>query len=216
MVIRRPVSLRGWQEIFQIIFGEKDKRDYLPQDLLLHVQEEAAKICEGLRKNDSWEITRALPHFICWLLSLCNMVGINAEEAIWGKYQGICPYCGRKKNCICITLEKKAAKWKKNPQGTMPVSLDEWQQMLLQIYGRIDALSLPVQLWLHVQEELGELSREFRLGNNQKMQEELADSFAWLIGFCNKLGINLSEATWKVYPGKCDVCKQKKCQCSKV
>jgi len=202
--------------MFLCIYYEKDRRDYIPADLLLHAQEEAAKIDEGIRKEDEAEIKNAVPHLFCWLLSFCNRVGINAEEAVWGKYPVICPYCGNKENCMCITLDEKPSQWFENPDGRMPISLDDWQDMFLRIFGRINKPLWIIQVWLHVHEELGELSREFRLGETLKTWEEFADCFAWLMAFCNRLNIKLGEITWNIYPGVCSVCKRDKCQCPKV
>lgn len=217
-VIKQPVSLGEWQKIFRDIYREKDKRDYALTDLLLHVQEEAAKIDEGIRKENRREIIDALPYFFCWLLSFCNMGGINLEEIVWTKYPAICPYCGRTENCMCVTEERKPSQWLKNGNGKIPTSLDEWQNMFQRIYGRINKMAWVIQIWLHVHEELGEFSREFRLRGlaDKKSWEELADCFAWLIAFCNRLNIKLSEITWLVYPGVCSICKKEKCQCPKV
>jgi NTP pyrophosphatase (non-canonical NTP hydrolase) len=214
--VERPVSLDGWQEMFAGIYTEKDERDYAPADLLLRVQEEAAKIDEGIRKENGPEINNALPHLFCWFLSFCNMVGIDIEEAVWEKYPAVCPYCGREENCMCITEEEKPSQWFKNYGGRIPTSLDDWQEMFRRIYGRINKATWLVQVWLHVHEELGELSREFRLEEISKTREEVADCFAWLMAFCNKLNIQLGAITWRVYPGVCSVCKKDKCQCPKV
>ncbi len=75
-----------------------------------------------------------------------------------------------------------------------------------------------IQVWLHFHEEVGELSRAFRFKEKleENLREEVADSIAWLIAFCNKSSIDLGELIWQVYPGKCDVCQAKKCQCPKV
>lgn len=207
-------SLDSWQQMFESIYGEKNQRDYTASDMLLHVQEEAARIDEGLRKENKEEMKKALPFLFCWLLGFCNMAGINAEEAVWMKYQEICPYCGRKQHCMCISAETKPKNWIKKPQGTIPMSLMDWQQMFKKIYGRINKMPWAFQIWLHFHEELGELSKEFRLGNEIKMKEEFADCFAWFIAFCNRLEVDLSEVTWIVFPGKCDHCKQEKCQCN--
>lgn len=213
---RIPVSLDDWQRMFAYIYDEKDKRDYTLADILLHIQEEAAKIDEGIRKEDGSEIRNAVPHLFCWILSFCNMAGIDAEQAIWAKYPAICPYCNREENCMCITEDEKPHQWFRNEGGRMPASLDDWQEMFQRIYGRINKTTWVIQVWLHVHEELGELSREFRLEETSNAREELADCFAWLVAFCNKLGIKLNESTWEIYPGVCSVCKQDKCQCPKV
>jgi len=210
------MRLNNYQKMLEGIYGEKNHRDYTASDALLHVQEEAAKIDEGLRKDSREEIIKALPFLFCWLLSFCNMAGINAEKAVWTKYQGICPYCGKKQHCMCISAETKPKAWINNPQGTVPASLMDWQKMFQRIYGRINKMSWTIQIWLHFHEELGEISKEFRLGNKIKMEEEFADCFAWLIALCNKLEIDLSEVVWNTYPGVCSHCKEKKCKCDKV
>ena len=216
---KMPITLRGWQRMFRDIFYEKDKRDYTAAEILEHVQEEASRIDKGIRKENWAEVIAAIPRFFCWLLSFFNMIGIDAEIAIWRKYQGRCPYCGVERNCGCIALDEKPDhpdKWVKSLVGTMPASLDDWQNMFFRIFGKINRLVWAMQVWLHVHEELGELSREVRLGNIIEIHYESADCMAWLLGFCNRIGVKLGEATWEVYPGICDVCRQGKCQCPKV
>lgn len=212
----KPVSLRDFQEIFRSIYYDKDKRDYTSADLLLHVQEEAAKIDEGIRKNSRSEIIRALPNLFCWLLSFCNMEQIDVELAIFSKYAGCCPYCGEEENCMCITMDQKPSHWFANPNAYKLVRLSDWQDMFERIYGRINKMNWPIQVWLHVHEELGEFSREFRLGNESEAHEELADCFAWLFAFSNKIGVDLGESIWIVYPGECSICQAAKCRCPKT
>jgi|GEM_PF-3352212 len=214
-MIKRPVTLGEFQKMVRIIYLLKDQRDYTLQDLLIHIQEEAAKIDEGLRKSSDNEQINALPIFFCWFLSFCNMAGYNLEEVVWAKYQGICPYCGGEE-CFCKPKQKKPDTWFKNPQGKIPRSLPEWQEMFRRMYGKSNSELWPIQIWLHVHEELGEFSREFRLKNVPKSHEELADAFAWLMAYCNKMNVNLAELTWNTYPGICNVCRQEKCQCPKV
>jgi NTP pyrophosphatase (non-canonical NTP hydrolase) len=210
----RPDSLAKWQEMFKEIYGEKDKRDYIPTDLLLHVEEEAAKIDEALRKEKNEEILVPLARLFCWFLSFCTSIGVDLEEAVFDKYQGICPYCGREENCLCITEEKKPSQWFRNPSAAVPATLDEWQIFFEKIYGRINKMNWQIQVWLHFHEELGESSRALRL--KEKTKEEIADSFAWLIAFCNKQNIKLAKLVYGVYPGKCDRCGKERCQCPKV
>ena len=126
-MIKRPVTLGEIQKMFLNIFLLKDLRDYILQDLLIHIQEEAAKIDEGLRKSAITEQINALPIFFCWLLSFCNMAEYDLEAIVWEKYQGICPYCGGVE-CFCKPKQKKPDTWFKNPQGKIPHTLNEWQE----------------------------------------------------------------------------------------
>ena len=217
--MKRPISLQEWQQMFRQIYGAKDQRDYALSDLLLHIQEEAALIDEGLRKIDEDgrpEIIDALPKFFCWLLSFCNMACIDLQTVVSAKYSGCCPYCGKEKNCMCITGNGKPSNWYTAVSFKTPHDLYGWQIMFKDVYGKINKISPLIHIWLHVHEELGEFSREFRLEKHSEAADELADSFAWLMAFCNKINIDLGEIAWKVYPGTCNVCKTKECECPKV
>lgn len=213
---KRPISLRDFQKMFERIYYNKDKKDYTSTDLLLHVQEEAAKIDEGIRKNSKIEIIMALPNLFCWLLSFCNMEGLDIELVIYSKYGGCCPYCGNEENCMCITMDQKPSNWIVLPSPQKLFSVRDWQDMFEMIYGRINKMVWPIHVWLHVHEELGEFSREFRLKNDCESEEELADCFAWLFAFSNKMGVDLGKIIWDAYPGICPVCNKAKCQCPKV
>lgn len=212
----RPISLSNFQKMFRRIYYEKDARDFTPADLLLHIQEEAAKIDEGIRKNNEREIINALPNFFCWLLSFCNIYGIDLETVVLAKYNGCCPYCGKEENCMCITMDQKPSKWYSTLNSPRISTLNDWQKMFQRIYGRINKIPWPIQLWLHVHEELGEFRREIRLKNDSEAADELADCFAWLIAFCNRIGVNLGEIVWRAYPGMCPVCGKEKCLCPVV
>jgi NTP pyrophosphatase (non-canonical NTP hydrolase) len=217
--MQKPKTLQDWQKMFREIYLKKDQRDYNLSDLLLHVQEEAALIDEGLRKideNGKQEIIDALPKMFCWLLSFCNMACLDLEIMVLGKYSGCCPYCGKEENCMCITGEVKPDRWYAAMSNKRIRDLYGLQKMFKNIYGRINKISPFMHIWLHVHEELGEFSREWRLERGEQAADEMADCFAWLLAFCNKLHINLGEITWKKYPGTCNVCGKTECQCSKV
>ena len=221
MVIRRPTFLRQWQEMFYGMYHVQDQAHYPLSEMLLRVFEEATKVSEGVRKIDEMdgdrsEMVSALPIYFCWLLSACNEANIDLEAAVWEKYKGCCPYCGRAKNCMCITVNGKPANWYLNSSAEMPADLPGWQEMFKRIYGNINKLASPVSIWLHVLEEMGEVSKEIRFKNWSKAKDEAADCYAWLMAFCNKLGVRLDDITWNTYPGICNVCRKEKCQCPKV
>jgi NTP pyrophosphatase (non-canonical NTP hydrolase) len=215
---KRPVSLQEWQRMAKRIFGKKNEMHYSPQDLLLHIMEETAKISKGFRRHDGdkTELVSNIPYVFFWLLAFCNMAKIDLAEAVWEKYHGGCPYCGAETDCNCIKAKTKMTSWRKNPNGRMPAGLDDWQKMFARIYGRINKTYWPLVVWLHVLEELGECSQEFRLGRNVELEEELADFFSWLVGYCNRMDVNLAEISWQTYPGACLCCGKSKCECPKV
>ena len=214
----QPISLKDFQEMFADIYKERNKRNYSTEELLIRINEEASKIDKMLRRSDSSDEAKNLSRLFAWILAFANQAEIDVEKAIWHKYQRICPYCGKEENCMCITLGTKPQKWCRNREAEceIPRSLTEWQKMFDKIYGNINKMLWKIQVWLHVHEEIGELSEAYRLGQIKSMQEELADVFAWFMAFYNKSKIDLASVIYERYPGKCDVCREEKCQCPKV
>lgn len=216
----QPVPLEDWQKMMWSIYGPKDRRDYTLEELLLHVVGQAGKIAKGLRKDSVQTVREVLPEMFVWLLGFCSMYPLDLEKIVWEKYPGLCPYCGTDKNCMCIVNEHKPATWYENPGGEKPVSLDGWQEMFHQIYGRVNKIALFIAVGLHLQEEVGEAAEAFVLRNlpqgSEELRHELADVFVWIMALCNRLDVRLSEITWERYPGVCDVCRKSQCACHKV
>jgi len=214
MKVIKRMSLRQLQRMFFSIYGERNERLYGSSNLLLHVFEETAVIAESFRKEDHKDIYPAIARFLNWLLGFCNSEGVDLSDAIFAKYHGACPYCGRPMHCTCISAETKPRKWRRQKKNVMmPDSLQAWQDMFKNIYGRVNKVAGREKCWLHLHEELGEVSRAFRLKERVNLRDELADVFAWLVAFCNNSGIGLEFAILRHYPGKCDVCGKKQCQC---
>lgn len=209
-------TLQQIQTMFFKIFGKRNAKMYGSSNLLLHVFEETAVIAESFRKEDHSAVVPAIARFFGWLVGFCNNEGIDLAAAIFGKYHGCCPYCGRVKHCVCISAETKPKKWLQRKNAAMPESLPAWQEMFKNIFGRVNKVAGRDKCWLHLHEELGEVSRAFRLKERKNLQDELADVFAWLCAFCNNSGISLKDAVLQLYGGKCDVCKQEKCCCPRV
>lgn len=224
-----PISLKDFQEMFKDIYLEKDKRDYSAEDMIIHMVEELTLLARWVRKEQMFSNLippqESIARFFAWLCGFCNFVSIDLEEAIFQKYPGYCPYCKRSENCMCITFTQEMTSQQKHflleekeNQKTMPRELKEWQEMFRKIYGRINRLQTIIQILLHLYEEISEFSRAWRLREKEKeeVKKEIADIFAWLCALCNKLNIDLQEIVKKRYPGVCDVCGKRPCECLKV
>lgn len=214
-----PVSLKEWQEMFERIYGEHKKQYWTSESLLLHVVEAGAEITEFLRHQNSEGVISRLPILFKRLIAFCNMMRVDLEEAVWYKYPAICPYCFRTEKCLCITEERVYRERAdldsyRNMSHFRPSSLYEWQDMFSRIYGNINKTVWREMIWFHFEEEVGEVSKAFRLKDTQALQNELADTFAWLMAFCTKLSINLDDLSWQEYPGICNECKKEKCECA--
>lgn len=208
-------SLQDIQKMFAKIYGKRNKQLYKPADLLLHVFEETSFVAESFRKEDEDGVPGAVARLFGWLMAFCNMERIDFAKAVFGKYHGACPYCGKSRHCVCISAETKPGKWLVGKRK-MPQTFLEWQKMFLDIYGRVNKVAGREKCWMHVLEELGEVSKASRLNQKQALKDEIADAFAWIVAFCNNLNLDLERVILAEYPFKCDACKQIICECPKV
>jgi NTP pyrophosphatase (non-canonical NTP hydrolase) len=209
-------TLRQIQGMLSGIYGKRNAAMYGSSGLLLRVFEETAAVAEALRKEYHKDLVPVIARFFAWLLGFCTNEHINLDEAVFGKYHGACPYCGRTMHCLCISVETKPKEWRRKKNTTMPKSLPAWQEMFKKIYGRVNTIAGTEKCWLHIHEELGEVSRAYRLKARGNLRDELADVFAWLAAFCNNSRIDIESAVLERYQGRCDVCAKEKCRCPKV
>jgi NTP pyrophosphatase (non-canonical NTP hydrolase) len=92
------------------------------------------------------------------------------------------------------------------------MDLKRHQSLIQQIYFQKDSKrGLPKTFnWLI--EEIGELARAVRKGNKRKIEEEFADSLAWLLSVGSILGVD-AERAMKKYAHGCPKCRKKPCVC---
>lgn len=62
-------------------------------------------------------------------------------------------------------------------------------------------------------EEVGELARAIKKKDREKMEEEIADIFAWLCSVANLSGIDVEKSAVRKYPGVCLKCGKSPCEC---
>ena len=212
-------SLKSLQEMLHGIYDEHDRSLYSDPELLLRVNEEVSEIDELVRKEKISEITQKLPHLFVWLMAFIDRAGIDIAEALWDKYPGVCPYCLRAYDCMCISQDQEYDPGKstleiiRKDRKNIPQSLSDWQTMFKRIYGRVNGIQMLIQVWLHVSEEIGEISGAFRKKQNDNLREETADGMAWILSTATKLNVNLQDLVLSYYPGKCWTCGKEKCEC---
>lgn len=89
----------------------------------------------------------------------------------------------------------------------------EFQKLIEDIYFKKDSMRGLMGTFAWFVEEVGELSRELREGNNrQNLQEEFADVLAWLCTLASLVHVDLEEAVEK-YRNGCPKCKNVPCIC---
>jgi NTP pyrophosphatase (non-canonical NTP hydrolase) len=98
-----------------------------------------------------------------------------------------------------------------------PHGLNDWMKLVSEIYGeRNHRMHLgPKELLLHVIEEAGEVARDFRKEDHDRLKEDLPDVFIWLCAFASEYFItDLEEVVWYKFPGICPYCHQREsCSC---
>jgi NTP pyrophosphatase (non-canonical NTP hydrolase) len=108
------------------------------------------------------------------------------------------------------------------------MKISTFQDLISDLYLDRDKERGINQTFLHLIEEIGELSEALRhylaeKGNSDRnlinlshVGEEIADIVAWIFSLANILEIDLEKALFEKYPNKCIKCGSKPCQCLKT
>jgi NTP pyrophosphatase (non-canonical NTP hydrolase) len=124
-------------------------------------------------------------------------------RVIFQKYPGFCPYCRMSphEDSRCKTARSVHFRGdgpttgSYQSHGCQPESLQEWQNMFQRIYPRrITDLHLNRSV-LGLFEELGELAEAIIQADRSAIEEELADTFSYLMGLANELTAQTSAVT---------------------
>lgn len=92
-------------------------------------------------------------------------------------------------------------------------TIHEFQELMYTLYGDRDEKRGIEKSLLWLQTEIGELLEAYLNGDQESLQEEVADVFAWLCSVCNLLNIDIEAAAWKKYPLNCPKCGTSPCKC---
>ena len=91
--------------------------------------------------------------------------------------------------------------------------MNDDQKMIERIYGGRDRKRGVLKTFLWFVEEVGELAEALRKNSREDIEEEIADTYAWLLSLCNVLDIDLEIVFKNKYRGICPRCKKEVCQC---
>ena len=92
-------------------------------------------------------------------------------------------------------------------------SIRNFQNLMRELYLKRDSQRGIEKTLLWLQSEQGELIDAYLKYNKVVLKEEVADVFAWLCSVCNLLEIDLEDAAWTKYPGRCPKCQETPCEC---
>ena len=102
-----------------------------------------------------------------------------------------------------------------NPPEKIPaIGLGEFQKKIEAIYGAKDQARGLEGTYLWFAEEVGELTRALRRDNQENLEEEFADTLAWLVTLASMRGVDMEVAVELKYGSGCSVCRRTPCLCT--
>lgn len=100
------------------------------------------------------------------------------------------------------------------PDAPKPsVSLNDFQQLIRDMYLEKDLARGVEGTFLWFMEEVGELATSLRSGTHEERLGEFADVLAWLTTMANVMGVDMSEAVALKYGAGCPGCGKFVCTC---
>ncbi|KPK72565.1 nucleotide pyrophosphohydrolase [candidate division WOR_3 bacterium SM23_60] len=92
------------------------------------------------------------------------------------------------------------------------MTLNQYQKLIEKIYFAKDSKRGVEKTFNWLVEEIGELARAIRKGDEKHTREEFADCLAWLLSIGSLLGID-AEETMEKYEQGCPKCGKAPCSC---
>ncbi len=93
-------TIQDFQNLMKDLYGERDRKRGIEKSLMWLLTENGELIEAFLKKNVE-QIHEEVADVFAWLCSVCNLLEIDLESAVWEKYPGNCPKCNSNP-CKCI------------------------------------------------------------------------------------------------------------------
>jgi NTP pyrophosphatase (non-canonical NTP hydrolase) len=91
--------------------------------------------------------------------------------------------------------------------------IEEFQQMMRQIYFHRDSQRGKRGTYNWLKEELEELNEALKENDKKALENEFADVLAWLASLANVVNVDLEKAALSKYDNKCPKCLKTPCEC---
>ncbi len=203
-------TIRQWQEMFRSIYGTRNRMRSSAERILLQLQIELSCLAERVRK-DKPDKLQSLTGIGARIFALANWFDLDLEVLVAAKYPGRCPYCGKEADCSCLDASRTSAIALAQIEESH-IALDEFQDVLQRIYGKSNQEQGRSRVFNHLNEELGELTAAILDGDEKGLREEIADLFAWWIGYASLQEVmSMSHLLYQFYPDACSRCNQRPC-----
>lgn len=93
------MTFREFQALIRRTYGRRDRRRGTDRNTLWFV-EEVGEFAEAVRKRSRREMAAEAADVVAWLTSVCDLEGIDLQDAVARKYGRGCPAC-RQQPCRC-------------------------------------------------------------------------------------------------------------------
>jgi NTP pyrophosphatase (non-canonical NTP hydrolase) len=93
------------------------------------------------------------------------------------------------------------------------LEIKAFQDLIERIYFEKDSKRGKQGTFAWLVEEVGELSRALRKGDEEMLKQEFADVFAWLVSLASLCGIDLGKEASAKYSHGCPKCEGIPCVC---
>ncbi|MDJ0270385.1 MAG: nucleotide pyrophosphohydrolase [Aigarchaeota archaeon] len=93
------MTIRQLQQHFRELYFARDSARGAELTFLWFVSE-VGEAADALKDRDGDKLEAEIADVLAWLLSFCNVAGIDLERAVLHKYGDACPRCGAKP-CSC-------------------------------------------------------------------------------------------------------------------
>lgn len=228
-----PQSITEFQTYLAELYGQSNKKrssDYLYG----YLSRSVAYLGKNLAQNKGGE-----QHFmraLSWLFAIANYYERDLQKCLFSRFPSICPYC-LTSPCICFKTKKqpvnyipayKASKERNERFSVFTNTNRDWSlssatNTLAKIYPNNEIIwhhAGPWYLVAKMQEEVGELHEAMsKVASGEKtisaIEEELADTFAWILSAWNIAfqSRSLDDAMVDYYYQDCPVCTKLPCFC---
>lgn len=221
MVQQLTQSLSGVELMLGRIYNEHDRQFYPSvQDMALKLIWSFGLFSSAERKGEGDKILEYLADCFAWWIAECNFCEFRAEDVLWDKFPGICPYCGAEEDCGCegrkdLVRIPESEVQRHRKKGTRPRTIAQWQAMFERIYGKANALRGYHFAVARLPEEFKELVECLLpwIEDRRELKMELADIGARILAIANLLKVDFQQVFLSRYPGRCPGCQKSKCGC---
>jgi len=199
-------SIKQWQNMFNGIYGERNKK--CPSVyILLRLVEEVSEVALAVLEQNMKEIQTQIPDVLAWIFAFANKHNLSLEDFMVEKYA---KSDGKGPSQVNLTVYIS--------KREIPKTLNEWQRYLnRELFRNSNINIIPIVIVIRIFQDVGDSCRIIRQKGEKGIKDimyKLAAVFAWTLVLADKFELDVAEITWGKYPNVCPKCAKNPCRCS--